>query len=72
MKYTIASLIACLSANEANAQWGYGGHWSHGRTEKYARCHYTEDMSDWSKARMMFDLNQRGSDAMPYSFRIKM
>ena len=65
MKYAIASLIAGLSANEVNAQIGF-------LETKKAFCHYTEDMSDFNKPRMLFDLDQVGADDNPVRFKLKM
>ena len=76
MKYTIASLIAYLSANEANAQRRYGGYWGHYYHNfhqiKQARCHYTEDYYDWYKPRMLIELNQIGPDEDPQKFELKL
>jgi len=62
MKF-IASLIACLTANEVlGGVSAKGGHWDWFTEKKYAYCHYTEDYYNWSKPRMLFDLYQRGAD----------
>ena len=64
MKYTLTSLIAYLSANEVNAQWGYNGFYS-GYDIKWAKCHYAEDYYDWYKPRFMVELSQIGPDNDP-------
>ena len=71
MKYTLTSLIAYLSANEVNAQWGYdafySGYWDYYYYYeiKWAKCHYYEDYYDWYKPRFMVELSQIGPDNDP-------
>jgi hypothetical protein len=72
MKYTIASLIASLYASEVKAQFDLDFDFFNFFDTKKAWCHYAEDMRDWSKPRMLFDLFQTGPDESPQSFKFKM
>ena len=72
MKYTIASLIACLCASSVeashNSWW-----WYQPRVvieKKQAYCHFTTDYYDWSKPRFLFDLYQRSKDGEVDSFKV--
>ena len=68
MKF-IASLVACLAANYALAKDYPKGH-PFFIEKKLAKCHYAEDIDDWTLPRMLFTLNQKGPDDDVYGFKI--
>ena len=83
MKYTIASLIACLSASTVDAGssfWGPGGFWGEGGfwgdqprvvwEKKRAYCHFTTDYYDWTKPRFLVDIDQWTKDGEVDSFKM--
>ena len=74
MKF-IASLVACLAANQvlaADEPKGAKGHYPWWIERKLAYCHYAEDIDDWTAPRFLFNLHQKGSDDDVYGFKIGM
>jgi len=53
MKF-IATLIACLTAEQVLAKDSPKGHWPWYIERKLAYCHYAEDIDDWTSPRMLF------------------
>ena len=78
MKYTIASLIACLCASSVEAS--YDGWWWYQQPKvviekKQAFCHFTTtiyDHFDLSVPRFLFDLHQVSKDGEVDSFKLAM
>ena len=68
----VASLIACLTANEVMAAGSAKGHWDWFFDRKYAYCHSAEDFYNWTAPRMLFDLSQNGPDDNVKRFKMGM